>query len=75
MDTAPRFSADADNRVTDAVSGHVTASLTPEAASIIVNSGNAADGLMRCMGSIRVSHEDRGYAVVVTRDDFHVYEV
>ena len=75
MDTAPRFTADADNRVTDRVSGLTTAPLTPEAATILVNNGNAAEARMRATGSVGASHEDRGYRVQVDRYTFYVTEV
>jgi hypothetical protein len=69
-----RFTADSDNRVTDSVSGVTTSALNPEHAALVVNSGNAADAMMRVMGTVRSSLSARGYTVTVTRDDFYVTE-
>ena len=75
MDNAPRFTRDPDNRVTDSVSGLCTAPLTPEAAALLVKSGNAANAMMRATGSVGSTYEDGGYRVAVDRYTFHVTEV
>ena len=72
---APRFTADSDNRVTDRVSALRTAPLTPEAASLLVKAGNAADSMMRVTGSVSSTHTEDGYAVYVDRYTFYVTEV
>ncbi len=70
----PRFTVDADNNLTDTVSGEVSQGLAPWAAALVARSGNAADAMMRCTGSIGCSHSEGGYTVHVDRMSHYVTE-